>query len=94
MKNSSFICPVCGALLQAGARVCRDCGSDDKTGWSEATYMDGIDLPLDNDEYEEIREKEFADGRTAGEKNAFRVDWKMIVGIIVIAAFIMAFVLR
>lgn len=28
-----------------GALACRECGSDETTGWSEATVYDDIDLP-------------------------------------------------
>lgn len=36
-KKSSdwFVCPHCGADVPVGAKVCRECGSDDETGWSE-----------------------------------------------------------
>lgn len=40
-----FTCPVCGAEVRAGALSCRECGSDDKTGWSTETEYDGLDLP-------------------------------------------------
>lgn len=40
-----FVCPVCGAEVAAGARACRECGSDDTTGWSAATQYDDLDLP-------------------------------------------------
>ena len=39
------MCPVCGAEVAAGARACRECGSDDTTGWSDATQYDDLDLP-------------------------------------------------
>jgi len=94
-SNSSFVCPVCGALLPANAKSCRDCGSDDTTGWSENTYMDGIDLPFDDDEYEAMREKEFGGGggyANSGKKIGFRIDWKMIIGIVVLAAMLWAMI--
>jgi hypothetical protein len=28
------------------AKSCPDCGSDEKTGWSEDTIYDGLDLPV------------------------------------------------
>jgi len=94
MKNGDyFVCPACGAMLPLDAKVCRDCGSDEFTGWSENTYLDGIDLPLDDDEYEEIRAKEFAKGRI-NKKSSVNVDWKMAIGLIVLAAMLLAFVFR
>ena len=41
----SFVCPNCGADVPAGAAACRECGSDESTGWSEDTLYDGLDLP-------------------------------------------------
>ncbi|MCL2183509.1 MAG: hypothetical protein FWB85_08580 [Chitinispirillia bacterium] len=94
-NNSSFVCPVCGALLPANAKVCRDCGSDDTTGWSENTYMDGIDLPYGNDEYEEVKAKEFGEVNVnVRGKAGFRIDWKMVIGIIVLLAMILAMGIR
>jgi len=99
-NNQSFVCPVCGALLPANAKVCRDCGSDDNTGWAENTYMDGIDLPFDDDEYEEMKAREFGDGGNGSGrtnisvKKGFRIDWKMVIGIIVLAAMLLAFGFR
>lgn len=40
------------------ARACPHCGSDEKTGWSEKTYLDGIDLD-DEYEYEDFIRREF-----------------------------------
>jgi len=40
-----FTCPVCGAQVRVGALACKECGSDDATGWSEATAYDDLDLP-------------------------------------------------
>jgi ribosomal protein L40E len=41
----TFVCPNCGADVPAGAAACRECGSDESTGWSEDTLYDGLDLP-------------------------------------------------
>ncbi|HXR44419.1 MAG TPA: zinc ribbon domain-containing protein [Pseudolysinimonas sp.] len=43
--RGSFPCPVCGERVPAGAKVCRECGSDETTGWSEDTLYDDLDLP-------------------------------------------------
>ncbi|MDR0331501.1 MAG: zinc ribbon domain-containing protein [Chitinispirillales bacterium] len=93
MGKSSFVCPNCGALLQAGARVCRDCGSDENTGWSDGTYMDGVDLPFDDDEYEEARAREFSPPSEGGKARVY-VDWRMVVGVLVAAAMLLVFVFR
>lgn len=48
-----FNCPNCGAEVPIKALACPECGSDEKTGWSEDTMYDGLDLP----EFEERRRK-------------------------------------
>jgi hypothetical protein len=44
-----FDCPNCGAEVPIKAKSCPDCGSDEKTGWSEDTMYDGLDLPVYDD---------------------------------------------
>jgi len=44
-RRAAFPCPVCGERVPAGAKVCRECGSDESTGWSEDTLYDDLDLP-------------------------------------------------
>ncbi len=44
-----FVCPHCGADLPGGAKFCPECGSDENTGWSEDTYLDGVSLPGEDD---------------------------------------------
>ncbi len=39
-----FICPNCDAEVPIKALSCPECGSDEKTGWSEDIMYDGIDL--------------------------------------------------
>jgi hypothetical protein len=94
MRNDTFACPNCGELLPPKAKACRACGSDENTGWSENTYLDGVSMPFEDDDYEEIRAKEFggAGGRSGAGK--IHIDWKMIVGAVVLAAMVMAFVCR
>ena len=48
--NDDFVCPHCGAELPARAKFCPECGSDETTGWSEDTYLDGVSLPGETDE--------------------------------------------
>ncbi len=48
-----FVCPNCGAEVPIKALACPECGSDEKTGWSEDTMYDSLDLP----EFEEARKK-------------------------------------
>jgi hypothetical protein len=91
-NGSSFVCPNCGALLQAGARVCRDCGSDENTGWSESTYMDGIDWPFDEDDYEEVKARELNSAGGRSKKN--RINWRTAIGAALLAAMLLAYAFR
>ena len=53
------VCPNCGADLPRNAKACRECGSDEKTGWSAETHVGGLDLPDDNFDYDQFVENEF-----------------------------------
>ncbi len=77
-----FNCPNCGAEVPIKALSCPECGSDEKTGWSEDTMYDGLDLP----EFEEIKENP----STSLFQNKFLL---YIVAIMTILAFIWFFVM-
>ncbi len=80
-KKKTAPCPYCGEEIDVHAKACPHCGSDERTGWSEDRYLDGISLP-DDEEYEKVREKEFGGGGH-GEKTP----WKAITAAIALAAF-------
>lgn len=61
-KKDKVPCPYCGEPINRNAKACPHCGSDEQTGWSNDTYLDGIDLPDDVD-YEELRRNEFSEGK-------------------------------
>jgi hypothetical protein len=44
---STFACPNCGAEVVVGRKACRECGSDDLTGWQSSDEIDyqSIDIP-------------------------------------------------
>jgi len=52
-------CPNCGAEVPRNARACPECGSDEQTGWSEETHVDGLDLPEEKFDYDDFVEREF-----------------------------------
>jgi predicted nucleic acid-binding Zn ribbon protein len=70
-SDDPFICPVCGAEVPAKAVACPECGSDEKTGWSENTVYDatGIEDPDDFD-YEAWKRRE-----VSGARKRTRRDW-------------------
>jgi len=81
MNSDDVVCPFCGEPISRNAKACRHCGSDEKTGWSENTYLDGIDIP-DQTEYNELLESEF------GSPKRIKIDWKMVVGGLLILCFV------
>ena len=58
-ETDEFNCPNCGAEVPVGALACPECGSDEKTGWSENTIYDGtgIEVPEEFD-YAEWQRRE------------------------------------
>jgi hypothetical protein len=65
MSSDWVACPHCGERISRKAKSCRHCGSDDRTGWSQATYLDGIDLPEEED-YADSLDREGLRGRALG----------------------------
>ena len=77
-----FNCPNCGTEVTLKALSCPECGSDEKTGWSEDTMYDALDLPA----FKETGE----DSSTSLFQNKFLY---YIVAILTILAFIWIFVM-
>ena len=78
--NGTFVCPVCGGAVGKGAHACPHCGADERTGWSDRTYLDGIDLGDDID-YDELVENEFP---SVGPRKRPKVRWTVIVAAILL----------
>jgi len=57
---SPDVCPNCGVLLPRAVKACPECGSDEKTGWSERAYADNLGLPDEEFNYDEFVKAEFA----------------------------------
>jgi hypothetical protein len=61
---------------------CPECGSDEKTGWSEDTMYDGLDLPA------------FEETRSNPSKSLFQNKFLLyVVAIMTILAFILFYIL-
>ena len=77
-KEPDFVCPNCGADVPGGSESCPECGSDDRTGWSEDTYLDGVTLPGEDDGPE--------DGKPAGTLDRGRWIWVAVaLGLLAVA---------
>jgi hypothetical protein len=90
-RTHSFTCSFCGASVSSKALACSVCGSDEKTGWSEDKYLDGIDLPGDFS-YDDALEEEFGNTAKPGKKiNAFWKNggWIIVVGGIILLVFVL-----
>jgi hypothetical protein len=87
MKSEPFICPACGESLHRGAKACHHCGACERSGWSENSALDGLDLPDGEDfDYERFVEEEFG-ARKAGRTGVHPM-WT-VAAIIVLAAMVL-----
>jgi hypothetical protein len=69
MPESDWIaCPHCGGEIKRSAKACRHCGSDDRTGWSEDTYLDGVDLPEEGGYEDGLEAEGFAKAPIGGSR--------------------------
>lgn len=56
-RSDTVACPHCGEMIARKAKFCRHCGSDETTGWSDASDH-AIDWP-DEADYEDAVNQEF-----------------------------------
>jgi hypothetical protein len=75
---------VCGAEVPRRAKACPECGACEKSGWSENRYLDGLNLPDENFNYEDFTAREL--GRRPKQTGKQRF-W-LIVAIIVIVSMV------
>lgn len=62
-------CPNCGEFVPAGEVACPHCGADERAGWNADSYLDGVELPgEDEGEYGRTVEREFGGRRPRGGK--------------------------
>ena len=80
-------CPHCGAEVPPGAKVCPECGSDEKTGWSDEARRDDLGLPDEEFDYEEFVKREFDPQPKVVPRGIHWFWW--LISVLVLAAFIM-----
>jgi hypothetical protein len=90
-KRETFVCPHCGADVAVGAASCRECGSDDETGWSQDADVWEAGIPAgygsdDDFDYDEFIEQELPEKRTihAG-RELSRWSWRALIVIVCLA---------
>jgi zinc-ribbon domain len=90
--DDSFTCPNCGAEVPANAKACPECGSDDKTGWSDDTIYDGTGIEdPDEFDYEDWKRRE-VEGR--GSQRTRRQWFWWVTGLLILGVFLWLFVIR
>ncbi|HKM54838.1 MAG TPA: hypothetical protein VKF17_05985 [Isosphaeraceae bacterium] len=86
-KRDTFVCPHCGADVAANSPVCRECGSDAETGWSEDADKWGTDIPAgygseDDFDYDEFVEQELPQHPPLSSGRLMkRWGWRLLVAI-------------
>jgi len=78
-------CPNCGAEVPTGAKACPECGSCEKTGWSDEAAHGGLDLPDAEFNYDDFVQREFG-GRARPKTRRQWLWW--VVGLLALAAFL------
>ena len=78
----SFICPNCGTEVDIHSLACPECGSDERTGWSENTLYDDLDLP------DEAFDDRNASPSTVRRRNGFLA----LVGLLLLLIFVLRFI--
>lgn len=71
-------------MIKRKAKACPHCGSDERTGWSDETYLDGIDLGDDID-YEEMVAKEFSNKNYSQQ---WWKSWRVVTAIVLLLLFL------
>ena len=86
--GSSFtrpdFCPNCGAEIPDKALACPECGSCEKTGWSQSADSQRLDLPDENFDYDDFVNREF--GAPKRRPSGIRKIWWVVAIFLLIAA--------
>ena len=83
MDGLTFTCPVCGGEVPRRAKACPDCGACEKSGWSQDPYLDGLNLPDDEFDYDNFTRREF--GRGSPKKTKVQWFWWAVTVLVLVA---------
>jgi predicted nucleic acid-binding Zn ribbon protein len=81
------ICPQCGAAVPPNARACPECGSDERTGWSEDATLDRLGVPSEEFDYNEFVREEFGSEEARLRPRGISWFWWLIAILILLALF-------
>lgn len=85
-RNVYFECPHCGEDVLAGAKVCRECGASDESGWNEDDFGDDVG---DHDDYQDPIYEQRAASPFDRESSASSVRfWVRLVVLAIIVSFL------
>ncbi len=62
------------------AKACPECGSDERTGWSEEARADGLGLPDEEFNYGEFIKEEFRSGKAVKPPGIHWFWWLVAIG--------------
>jgi hypothetical protein len=79
------VCPNCGAEVPPNAKACPECGSDEKTGWSEKASSGNLNLPDGEFDYDGFVKEEFGTGRAKPRG----ISWVWWIAALVLAALLL-----
>jgi hypothetical protein len=74
------VCPNCGAEVPPRARACPECGSDERTGWSEGARAADLGLPDTEFDYDSFVKEEF--GETEPRPRGVSWFWWVVAGVL------------
>ena len=81
-------CPNCGADVPPRARCCRECGADEKTGWSDEAATGHLDLPDDSFDYDAFVKREFG-GATVRPRGISWIWWATAVLLLIAGLYLL-----
>jgi len=89
-SHDFFVCSHCGAEVPVSKSICKQCGSEDSTGWSDKANPFASEPPEFNDpsdfDYQKAVEAEFGGG-SDNRKTAFPT-WVGLTGFVLVFLFL------
>ncbi len=88
--NNAFSCPHCGADVAETAKFCRECGSDDETGWKDDFTADQGYEEGDDFDYDDFLRREFPDQAPATPTTSKSLAFVVIVVLLLLSMLLFA----